>query len=209
MAIRAHVVPVLLRAGPVQFVLVRDVFAGVEVKPSLAALGRRFVDDFWNTGQTWLEACRRATDLLIIGEAPGADEDRLGEPFVGRAGQLLDQMLLAIGESRDSVFIANILKCRPPDNRDPRLEEVLQCEPFLRRQLALVQPKVILAVGRVAAQSLLKSQDPVGRMRGRDYRFADTPLLVTYHPAYLLRRPQEKAKSWQDLQFAWRLLNDG
>ena len=141
----------------------------------------------------------READLMVIGEAPGADEDRQGEPFVGRAGQLLNAMLWAIGLKRERVFIANILKCRPPDNRDPRLEEVLQCEPFLRRQLALVQPKVILAVGRVAAQSLLKSQDPVGRMRGRDYRFEDIPLLVTYHPAYLLRSPEQKAKAWQDL----------
>ena len=142
----------------------------------------------------------RAAGLMVIGEAPGADEDRQGEPFVGRAGQLLNAMLWAIGLKRDQVFIANILKCRPPDNRDPRPEEVLQCEPFLRRQLALVQPKMILAVGRVAAQSLLKSQEPVGRMRGKAYRFDDIPLVVTYHPAYLLRSPEQKEKAWQDLQ---------
>jgi DNA polymerase len=142
----------------------------------------------------------RAAELMVIGEAPGADEDRQGEPFVGRAGQLLNAMLWAIGLKREQVFIANILKCRPPGNRDPRPEEILRCEPFLRRQLALVRPKMILAVGRVAAQSLLKSQDAVGRMRGRVYRFDDIPLVVTYHPAYLLRSPEQKEKAWQDLQ---------
>lgn len=148
----------------------------------------------------------QTADLLVIGEAPGAEEDRQGEPFVGRAGQLLNAMLLAIGCRREQVYIANILKCRPPDNRDPRPEEVIQCEPFLRRQVALVQPKVILAVGRVAAQNLLKTDEAVGRMRGRDYRFDDIPLVVTYHPAYLLRSPDQKAKAWQDLQRALVLL---
>lgn len=149
----------------------------------------------------------RSADLMVIGEAPGADEDRQGEPFVGRAGQLLNAMLWAIGLKREQVFIANILKCRPPDNRDPRPEEVLQCDPFLRRQLALVRPRVILAVGRVAAQSLLKCQDPVGRMRGKAYRFEDIPLVVTYHPAYLLRSPEQKEKAWQDLQRVWAALD--
>ncbi len=148
----------------------------------------------------------RSADLMVIGEAPGVDEDRQGKPFVGRAGQLLNAMLLAIGLERDQVFIANVLKCRPPGNRDPRPEEALQCEPFLRRQVALVMPKVILAVGRVAAQNLLKSQEAVGRMRGRDYRFDDIPLVVTYHPAYLLRSPHHKSRAWQDLQRAVGLL---
>ena len=147
-------------------------------------------------------------DLMVIGEAPGAEEDRQGEPFVGRAGQLLNAMLLAIGFQRKQVYIANILKCRPPDNRDPRPEEVIKCEPFLRRQVALVRPKVILAVGRVAAQNLLKSEEAVGRMRGKVHRFDDIPLVVSYHPAYLLRAPDQKAKAWQDLQRAWALLRE-
>jgi uracil-DNA glycosylase len=139
-------------------------------------------------------------ELMIVGEAPGADEDRLGEPFVGRAGQLLTAMLRAIGLRREQVYIANILKCRPPGNRDPQPEEVLCCEPFLLRQIALVRPRVILAAGRVAAQNLLKSSENVGRLRAGEHRLGETPLLVTYHPAYLLRSPEEKGKAWQDLQ---------
>ncbi len=141
-------------------------------------------------------------EWMIIGEAPGADEDRQGEPFVGRAGQLLNNMLKAIGLAREQVFIANILKCRPPDNRNPRPEEVARCEAFLQRQVALVKPKIILAVGGVAAHNLLKVDTPVSRLRGRVHHYDDTPLVVTYHPAYLLRKPSEKAKSWADLQFA-------
>ncbi len=150
-------------------------------------------------------------ELMIIGEAPGADEDQQGEPFVGRAGQLLNAMLLAIGLKRDQVFIANILKCRPPGNRDPRAEEVLCCAPLLRRQVALVQPKVILATGRVAAQNLLSSSEAVGRLRGREqiYSATGTPLVVTYHPAYLLRSPNHKGKAWQDLQAVVHLLIAG
>ena len=144
-------------------------------------------------------------DWLIIGEAPGAEEDRRGEPFVGRAGMLLDEMLRAIGKSRDSVFIANILKCRPPNNRDPRAEEAAACRRYLERQIELVRPRVILAVGRIAAQNLLGSSEPVGRMRGRPHDFDGIPLVVTYHPAYLLRSPSQKAKSWSDLRLAMRL----
>lgn len=144
-------------------------------------------------------------DWLIIGEAPGAEEDRRGEPFVGRAGQLLDQMLLAIGQSRDSVFIANILKCRPPNNRDPKPDEAAACRAYLERQIELLRPKIILAVGKIAAQNLLGSADPVGRMRGRPHQFGGIPLVVTYHPAYLLRSPSQKQKSWSDLCLATRL----
>jgi uracil-DNA glycosylase family 4 len=144
-------------------------------------------------------------DWLIIGEAPGAEEDRRGEPFVGRAGQLLDQMLFAIGQSRESVFIANILKCRPPDNRDPKPAEAAACRDYLERQIELVQPKVILAVGKIAAQNLLGSDEPVGRMRGRPHDLGGIPLVVTYHPAYLLRSPSQKPKSWSDLCLAKRL----
>jgi len=145
-------------------------------------------------------------DWLIIGEAPGAEEDRRGEPFVGRAGTLLDEMLRAIGQSRDSVFIANILKCRPPNNRDPRPEEAAACRQYLERQIELVQPKIVLAVGKIAAQNLLGCSEPVGKMRGRTHDFGGIPLVVTYHPAYLLRSPSQKAKSWSDLCLATRLV---
>ena len=153
---------------------------------------------------------RQDARLMVIGEAPGADEDQQGEPFVGRAGQLLNAMLAAIGFDRDQVYIANIVKCRPPGNRDPHAEEAAACRGYLERQIALVQPKLILAVGRISAQNLLGSDQAVGRLRGTVHRFepGDVPLIVTYHPAYLLRRPQEKAKSWQDLQRAWHLLQE-
>lgn len=149
-------------------------------------------------------------DLLIIGEAPGGDEDRQGEPFVGRAGQLLNAMLRAIGLRREQVYIANILKCHPPGNRDPQAEEVLRCRPFLQRQLELLAPKAILAVGRISAQNLLESQETIGRLRGRVHRFGcnDIPLVATYHPAYLLRSPEQKARSWQDLQLLLGCLRD-
>jgi DNA polymerase len=143
-------------------------------------------------------------DWLIIGEAPGAEEDRQGEPFVGRAGQLLNAMLLAIGLPRETVFIANILKCRPPGNRDPKPEEVSRCLPFLSAQIALLKPKVILVVGRIAAQTLLATDAPLARLRGRLHHYgeANTPLVITYHPAYLLRTPSDKRKAWEDLKFA-------
>lgn len=149
-------------------------------------------------------------DLMIIGEAPGAEEDRRGEPFVGRAGKLLDAMLKAIGFDREQVFIANILKCRPPNNRDPLPEEVMSCEPYLKQQIAEIKPKLILAVGRIAAQNLLKTDTPIGRMRGQQYSYGEAgiPVVVTYHPAYLLRSPREKRKSWQDLQLAMRIFNE-
>jgi DNA polymerase len=153
-----------------------------------------------------------AARLLVIGEAPGADEDRQGEPFVGRAGQLLNAMLKAMGYPREAVFIANIVKCRPPGNRDPGPEEALRCEPYLLRQIELIRPRVILAVGRVAAQNLLKTQLTVGKLRGRVHAFAEggIPLVVTYHPAYLLRSPEQKGKAWQDLQLALgELRSDG
>jgi uracil-DNA glycosylase len=143
-------------------------------------------------------------DWLIIGEAPGAEEDRQGEPFVGRAGQLLNAMLLAIGLPRESVFIANILKCRPPANRDPKPDEVANCLPFLSAQIALLKPKMILVVGRIAAQTLLATDAPLARLRGKLHQFgaANTPLVITYHPAYLLRAPGDKRKAWDDLKFA-------
>lgn len=148
-------------------------------------------------------------DWMIIGEAPGAEEDRRGEPFVGRAGKLLDEMLRAIGESRDSVFIANILKCRPPENRDPKPAEAAACRRYLQRQIDLVRPKIILAVGKIAAQNLLGRDDPVGRMREKVHDFNGIPLVVTYHPAYLLRSPSQKRKSWRDLCLARRVAAGG
>ena len=144
-------------------------------------------------------------EWMVIGEAPGAEEDRRGEPFVGRAGQLLDAMLRAIGLSRaENVYIANVLKSRPPNNRDPRPEEVAACLPYLRRQIDLVRPRVLLAVGRIAAQNLLGTDESLTRLRGRVHRFGElnTPLVVTYHPAYLLRNPADKRKAWEDLKFA-------
>ena len=176
----------------------------------------------WDELRTCVEGCTRCelstsrtntvfgvgnpdADWMIIGEAPGAEEDRQGEPFVGRAGKLLDQMLFAIGQSRDNVFIANILKCRPPNNRDPKPDEAAACREYLEQQIELISPKIILAVGRIAAQNLLGSDEPVGRMRGRPHELKGIPLVVTYHPAYLLRSPSQKQKSWHDLCLARRL----
>jgi DNA polymerase len=145
---------------------------------------------------------------MIVGEAPGEQEDKQGEPFVGRAGQLLDRMLAALDLTRSEadamrqVFIANVLKCRPPANRNPLPQEVAQCEPYLLRQIALVQPRVILAMGRFAVQSLLKTSEPIGRLRGRVHEVAGVPVIVTYHPAYLLRSPADKAMAWDDLCLA-------
>jgi uracil-DNA glycosylase family 4 len=146
----------------------------------------------------------RSADWLIVGEAPGAEEDAQGEPFVGRAGQLLNAMLRAVGLAREQVFIANVLKCRPPGNRDPQPLEAQECMPYLERQIELLQPKVMLAVGRIAAHNLLRSDARVGDMRLKVHAFGvrRVPLVVTYHPAYLLRSPGEKRKAWEDLKFA-------
>jgi uracil-DNA glycosylase family 4 len=147
----------------------------------------------------------REAQWLVVGEAPGAEEDRRGEPFVGRAGHLLDAMLKAIGLSRGrNVYIANVLKSRPPGNRDPKPEEVAACLPYLMRQIGLLKPRVMLAVGRIAAQNLLGTDAPLGRLRGKVHHFGElnTPLIVTYHPAYLLRTPGDKRKAWEDLKFA-------
>ena len=164
---------------------------------------------------------------MIVGEAPGEDEDRRGEPFVGRSGQLLDNMLRAVGLSRQAgssagsdessgpadpakqVFIANTLKCRPPGNRNPLPEELARCEGFLIRQIELVQPKIILAMGRFAVQSLLRSTAPIGQLRGRVHHYQGVPLIVTYHPAYLLRNPADKARAWDDLCLAAETVETG
>jgi uracil-DNA glycosylase family 4 len=154
--------------------------------------------------QTVFGIGNRNADWMVVGEAPGRDEDRAGEPFVGKAGKLLTEMLFAAGYKRKDVYIANILKCRPPDNRDPTPEEVACCHDYLERQIELVKPVLILAVGRIAAHNLLHSDLQVGRLRGRVHRYGkrEIPLVVTYHPAYLLRSPLEKRKVWDDLQLA-------
>lgn len=198
--------------------------AGREAKPAaltldwdaLAAVVRDCRDCGLRAGctQTVFGVGSRQADLMVVGEAPGADEDRLGEPFVGRAGKLLDSMLLAIGRSREGadakrgVYIGNIVKCRPPNNRDPQPEEAAACRPYLERQLALVKPRLILAVGRIAAQNLLQTDTPIGKLRGPVHHYGPDkiPVIVTYHPAYLLRSPREKARAWEDLKRARALL---
>ncbi len=148
-----------------------------------------------------------SADWMLIGEAPGAEEDRLGDPFVGQAGRLLDNMLAAIDLSRaKNVYIANVLKCRPPGNRNPQPEEVAKCTPHLVRQIELVQPKLILAMGRFAAQTLLETDASISSLRGKVHRYRGVPLIVTYHPAYLLRTLADKAKAWEDLVFARRTM---
>jgi DNA polymerase len=154
--------------------------------------------------QTVFGVGNQTADWLIVGEAPGAEEDRQGEPFVGRAGQLLNSMLRAIGLAREQVYIANVLKCRPPGNRDPSATEAGECLPYLEQQIALLKPKIMLAVGRIASQNLLRTDVTLGRLRQQVHRFglSQVPLVVTYHPAYLLRTPTDKRKAWEDLKFA-------
>lgn len=163
-----------------------------------------------------LHACRtqtvfgigdRQAEWMVVGEAPGAEEDARGEPFVGAAGQLLNAMLAAIGLARESVFIANVLKCRPPGNRDPSPAEIAECLPYLHQQIRQVRPRLILAFGRIAAQSLLGTDQPLGALRGSVHAAPplNTPVVVTYHPAYLLRTPAEKRKAWEDLKYARRI----
>ena len=155
--------------------------------------------------QTVFGVGRADADWLFIGEAPGEQEDLCGEPFVGRAGQLLDEMIRALGLEREQVFIANILKCRPPKNRDPSSQESEACEPFLVEQVRMVAPKIIVAVGRIAAQNLLKTQTPIGKLRGTIHDYEGIPVVVTYHPAYLLRSQTEKRRAWEDLKLARRI----
>ena len=143
---------------------------------------------------------------MFVGEAPGADEDAQGVPFVGRAGQLLTKMIEAMGLRRDEVYIANVLKCRPPGNRDPQPDEVESCEPFLFQQIASIQPKVIIALGAFAARTLLKTQDPISRLRGRVYDYRGAQLIPTFHPSFLLRSPGYKREAWEDLKKALGLL---
>jgi uracil-DNA glycosylase family 4 len=156
--------------------------------------------------QTVFGVGNQHADVLVIGEAPGHDEDAQGEPFVGPAGELLIAMLLAINLKREDVYIANILKCKPPNNRDPEASEIESCSQYLRQQIRLIQPKAIFAVGRIAAQALLNSTETISSLRGEQHSYEGVPLIASYHPAYLLRKPTEKRKSWEDLQALQRLL---
>ncbi|MEZ5535908.1 MAG: uracil-DNA glycosylase [Thiolinea sp.] len=167
----------------------------------LCALHKSRTQTVFGTGDT-------QADWMIIGEAPGAEEDRQGEPFVGRAGKLLNNMLAATALPRSAVYISNVLKCRPPNNRDPKPEESALCRGYLERQIALVNPALIIVVGRIAAHNLLQTTTPLGRLRGQVHSLpgSDTPVIVTYHPAYLLRQPAEKRKAWQDLQLARQVM---
>jgi DNA polymerase len=196
-------VPISIGEPPAAFVpmppsedwgVLRERVAGCTACPELCRTRTQTVFGVGNTRADW----------LVIGEAPGAEEDRQGEPFVGRAGQLLNAMLLAIGLPRETVFIANVLKCRPPANRDPKPAEVSRCLPYLANQIALLRPKIILVVGRIAAQNLLATDVPLARLRGKLHTFgeASIPLVVTYHPAYLLRTPADKRRAWEDLKLA-------
>ena len=157
--------------------------------------------------QTVFGVGNRRAQWMFVGEAPGADEDRQGEPFVGAAGKLLNAMLAALGLKREEVFIANVLKCRPPNNRDPQANEVEHCEPYLIRQIELIQPKLIVALGRHAAHSLLKTDLALARLRGQPHSYQNIPLVVTYHPAYLLRTPSDKRKAWDDLRRARAIIS--
>lgn len=194
--------------------------------PGVAAAQARGSEVEWDALRAEVAGCKRcplhatrtqtvfgvgnaAARWMVIGEAPGAEEDRQGEPFVGPAGQLLNEMLRAVGLRRGDVFIANILKCRPPDNRDPGPNEVSACADYLARQVQLVSPWLILAVGRIAAQHLLHQDAPVGRLRGRVHAYGTSgiPLVVTYHPAFLLRSPGQKRAAWDDLRLACSLVD--
>jgi uracil-DNA glycosylase len=154
--------------------------------------------------QTVFGVGNQHAEWLIVGEAPGAEEDARGEPFVGRAGQLLNSMLRALGLARKQVYIANVLKCRPPGNRDPTPAEAAECLPYLEQQIGLLKPKIMLVVGRIAAQNLLRTDKTLGSLRQQVHRFgvSQVPLVITYHPAYLLRTPTDKRKTWEDLKFA-------
>ena len=197
----------------------------IELTPTQSRESHNVDDLDWNDLETKVQECKvcdlhvtrtnavfgagdQNADWMLVGEAPGADEDKQGEPFVGPAGQLLTAMLQAMGLQRKQVYITNILKCHLPENRDPHDDELQCCQPYLRRQIELVQPKIILAIGRVAAQNLLECNDTMKDMHGQRFEYANTgiPIVATYHPAYLLRKPSEKRKSWQDLQFAMHLL---
>lgn len=187
---------------------VRDDVAWQQLEQAVASCTRCELHQ--SRTQTVFGVGNKNARLLIVGEAPGRDEDLQGEPFVGRAGQLLNAMLAAIGFQREQVYIANVLKCRPPNNRDPRPEEAQACDSWLRQQIALIQPDLILVLGRIAAHHLLNTDRSLAALRRQTHQYAGIPLIVSYHPAYLLRKPVEKRKSWQDLKRVKSFLtNDG
>jgi DNA polymerase len=215
----------LLRSLGIESWALRDTPEATQRVESVPLKGEPQIATDWDPLRTQVAACRACrlcetrtqtvfgtgalqSPLMVVGEGPGADEDAQGDPFVGRAGKLLDEMLRSIGRARTeaeadkAVYIANVVKCRPPGNREPAEDEAESCRPFLETQLRLVKPKLIVALGRVAAQRLLVTDEPLARLRGPVHRWGPdaTPLMVTYHPAYLLRSPGEKAKSWEDLK---------
>jgi len=184
--------PVKLYASPAEaLAVIRDDLGADCTRCKLHTLGRKQV--VFGVGNP-------NADLMFVGEAPGADEDIQGEPFVGRAGQLLTKIIEAIDLKREDVYIANVIKCRPPGNRNPEGDEVEQCEPFLFRQIDTIKPKVIVALGKFAAQCLLRTTDPITRIRGREFKYRDAILIPTYHPAYLLRTPSAKREVWEDMK---------
>ena len=171
---------------------------GLCTRCKLAGLGRT---------QVVFGAGNPDADLMFVGEAPGADEDVQGVPFVGRAGQLLTKIIEAIGLGREEVYIANVIKCRPPQNRNPEPDEIETCEPFLFRQIEIIKPTVIVTLGKFAAQTLLRSEEPISRLRGRIFEYHGAKLIPTFHPAYLLRNPSSKREVWEDMKLAKKLLN--
>ncbi|SCU88681.1 Bacteriophage-type DNA polymerase [Cupriavidus necator] len=204
---RAPVAPALVPAGPEPGSAQADREAAIASMewPALdaAVAGCTACGLCQNRTNTVFGVGDRQAEWMLVGEAPGENEDLQGEPFVGQAGKLLDNMLGSLGLARGrNVFIANVLKCRPPGNRNPEPEEVAQCEPFLRRQIALVRPRVIVVLGRFAAQSLLRTTTPIGKLRGTVHSYEGIPVVVTYHPAYLLRTLTDKARAWEDLCLA-------
>jgi DNA polymerase len=194
-----EVVPVTLSRSPEQALQAIRAEIGDCTRCKLHRLGRRQV--VFGVGNP-------SADLMFVGEAPGADEDVQGIPFVGRAGQLLTKIIEAIGLSRDDVYIANVIKCRPPENRNPEPDEVETCEPFLFQQIDRIQPKVIVALGTFAARALLKTQDPISRLRGRAFDYRGATLIPTFHPAFLLRSPDRKRDVWEDMKRVRALLHE-
>lgn len=193
--------------------------------PAVQEIQMNAESDSWEKLQAEVAACRSCplcetrtntvfgtgnpnADWMFIGEGPGQHEDEQGKPFVGKAGFLLTEMIRAMGLEREQTFIANIVKCRPPNNRDPHADEIARCSGYLQRQIGFIKPKIILAVGRLAAQTLLHTDAPLSKLRGKVHYWQNTPVVVVYHPAYLLRSPLEKRKAWHDLQLAMRTIGD-
>lgn len=190
----------VLRAKPDALAALRDVIGPACTRCKLHTLGRSQV--VFGVGDP-------GARLMFVGEAPGADEDLKGEPFVGRAGQLLTKIIEAIGLTREQVYIANVIKCRPPQNRNPEPDEVATCEPFLFEQVDIIKPRVIVALGKFGAQTLLRTEEPISRLRGRMFDYRGSTLIPTFHPAYLLRNPASKREVWEDMKLVKRLLDAG